>query len=62
MAKLDCGHISFKGWTQDPEELERLGLLDQKAATVPEEYKAEEQAARLLEAQQKLEYELKQGI
>lgn len=64
MAKLHCGHLGFRGWTQDPEELERLGLIN-KAPDKPdpraEMRQRQEQEDRYREAQEKLDFELRQA-
>lgn len=35
MAKLTCGHLSFKGYTMPPAELARLGYVDRDRGPDP---------------------------
>lgn len=60
MARLSCGHISFKGWVQDPDELERLGMVNSDKSKDPraEAKMKQEQEDKLLEAQENVEREI----
>lgn len=63
MARLSCGHLSFKGWVSDPDELERLGHVNAKHDPDPriasnQRRKDEE---RLMEAKEKLEREMRKA-
>lgn len=35
MAKMDCGHLGFRGWVRPPEELEKEGLVNAQTTEDP---------------------------
>lgn len=59
----ECGHLGFRGWVQDPEELERLGLINQKTGPDPRIESRNRQAEedREREAKERLEFELREA-
>lgn len=61
MARLSCGHISFKGWVNDPDEMERLGYVNAKQGKDPriESNELAKNERRLAEAKDRLEREMK---
>lgn len=63
MLKMECGHLGFRGWTQDPDELERLGLINASAGPDPrlEQRNRQAEEDRMREAQEKLDFELRQA-
>jgi hypothetical protein len=63
MAKLECGHISFKGWVRDPATLEAEGLVNPKTERDPRAVSIERQREedRRLQAIDRLQYEMKKA-
>jgi hypothetical protein len=64
MAKLSCGHLSFRGWIAPPEELEKRGLLNEQLSQQKKARDLREQLDQMNEeeARERLRFEMRKAI
>lgn len=63
MARLSCGHLSFKGWVSDPDDMEKRGLVNAKADEDPRaiSLRKQQEEERLMRAKENLEREMRRA-